>query len=84
MIVKRRETVEYIGHLERAEVIARLSENPDGTEDPVKAATYAAMPDDQLNAEFLRVLQQFGPTSDALSESIERHNTVVADDWELC
>ena len=81
--VRRTETVAYTGHLERSEAIALLTERPDGTSNPDRAARLALMSDDQLKAELLTELQKFGPASDGLYQSIERHNTVVADDWEL-
>lgn len=80
---RRVEKVAYTGQLARSEAIALLAERPDGSSDPDRVAKLTAMSEDQLKTELLRELQQFGPTSDGLYESIERHNTVLSDDWEL-
>lgn len=82
--VRRVETVSYTGQLDRSEVIALLTERPGPTSDPDRVANLTAMSEDQLKAELLRELQRFGQASDGLYESIERHNTVLSDDWELC
>ncbi len=82
--VRRIETVAYTGQLERSEAIALLTERPGVSSDPDRVARLAAMSEDQLKAELIRELQRFGPASDGLYESIERHNTVLSDDWELC
>jgi hypothetical protein len=82
--VRRIETVAYTGQLDRSEAIALLTERPDGTPDPARIADLAAMSEDQLKQELIQELQRFGPTSDGFYESIERHNTVVSDAWELC
>ena len=82
--VRRIETVAYTGQLDRSEAIALLTERPGRSSDPDRLANLAAMSEDQLKAELLQELQRFGPASDGLYESIERHNTVLSDDWELC
>jgi len=82
--VRRVETVAYTGQLDRSEAIALLAERPGRSSDPDRLANLTAMSEDQLKAELLQELQRFGPASDGLYESIERHNTVLSDDWELC
>ena len=81
--VKLTETIEYRGEFSRDEAVTMMARLPDGSTDPDIAADYAAMSDERLSAEFLTELRNFGGTSDAVYETIERNNEVVANQWEL-
>ncbi len=77
------ETVRYRNDFSRADVIDFMAERPDGSSDSGRAAEYAAMTDEQLAVEFLTELRRFGQTSDAVYQVIERHNEVIANEWDL-
>lgn len=81
--VQLTETVEYRGEFTRSEVVNMMARLPDGSTDPDIAADYAAMSDERLAAEFLTELKNFGGTSDAVYDTIERNNEVVANQWDL-
>ncbi len=81
--IKLTETVEYRGEFSRDDVIGMLARLPGGRTDSDIAAGCAATSDEELPAEFLAELRNFGGTSDAVYEMIERGNEVVENRWDL-